>query len=714
MKAIRWQVPFVSIGGTNYRVDIYDEGYVGNPVQLLAGDTPFTTDEDSSDDYFCPIRTQSGTLQVCTDIPEQTDYPNGGTLNLEDLLPSNNIERPVRLINVDADKIEWQGFLSCEAYSQQYTAIPQIISFPVISVLEAMDSVRLNYNTVTGINLIRRHIYRTLREIDVQTGMPDSFTDIYYSRSAWNIWRRQIDATSLYDLNERSNASSTTYVVDGMSCKKILEMLCTYMGWTCREQGTAIYFQRLGEDMGMYHVPFNIFGGLNNVWIESQEIVPVQVSEMEELEWMGDNHKRSVRQGAKSVAVEAKIEKYEFGMGLPEYPTEDVVHATHDRFESYVCRDINFNNMLSFYYYTVRIGNNGSHISVMGDSDLVGAYSDCVLYPGCDMDQQYMTFYSDQTAHPYGLTKRIGPFFAKVKYGAAEDWEDGLYITAINEMYATDDPRPIVFKMSSIAPRLLRDGSLEFSMIALSTLDNGINLYPFTGIAFVKIKFGNQYWNGTDWTTTDSFCELDFSITDEESGAKKMTLPINTIMSGEVTIEVCGCIKGGNTLPSGDGLPYYDLYITELSLEYKQPEYVIESDRDANHYYRALDTHFRDDISISTDFASRLNNILSPSLILRADYYATPLTLLAYVTPNGTEQTRPEIDLLNRMADFYSAARQTVELEVAHPATPLPLLKLNGIGDGKQYIPISESRDWHMEKSDLTCIEVPSEPPAES
>ena len=134
MKAIRWQVPFVSIGGTNYRVDIYDAGYVGNPVQLLAGDTPFTTDEDSSDDYFYPIRTQSSTLQVCTDIPEQTDYPNGGTLNLEDLLPSNNIERPVRLINVDADKIEWQGFLSCEAYSQQYTAIPQINSFPVISV----------------------------------------------------------------------------------------------------------------------------------------------------------------------------------------------------------------------------------------------------------------------------------------------------------------------------------------------------------------------------------------------------------------------------------------------------------------------------------------------------------------------------------------------------------------------------------------------------
>jgi hypothetical protein len=43
---------------------------------------------------------------------------------------------------------------------------------------------------------------------------------------------------------------------------------------------------------------------------------------------------------------------------------------------------------------------------------------------------------------------------------------------------------------------------------------------------------------------------------------------------------------------------------------------------------------------------------------------------------------------------------------VAHPtAAPLPLLKLNGINDGKVYLPLSESRDWQTDVCKLTCFE---------
>ena len=67
-KQVRWQIPFVSRLGTAYRVDIYDEGYTGTPVQLLGGTSPFTTSENDSDDYFEPIRPQTGTIEVCTNL----------------------------------------------------------------------------------------------------------------------------------------------------------------------------------------------------------------------------------------------------------------------------------------------------------------------------------------------------------------------------------------------------------------------------------------------------------------------------------------------------------------------------------------------------------------------------------------------------------------------------------------------------------------------
>ena len=83
-------------------------------------------------------------------------------------------------------------------------------------------------------------------------------------------------------------------------------------------------------------------------------------------------------------------------------------------------------------------------------------------------------------------------------------------------------------------------------------------------------------------------------------------------------------------------------------------------------------------------------------------------TTLGYGT-TYVVQRRPEMDLLNRLAAYYGAARQRLELEVAHPtAAPLPLLKLNGINDGKVYLPLSESRDWQTGVCKLTCFETPT------
>ena len=142
-KAIKWQIPFASLSGTLYRLDIYAEADgtwdTTNPTQLQPGDTPFTTEEDSSEDFFAPIRTQTGSIQVCT------RKPDGTMLTLDEILPANNIDHPVRLINLsNSNAIEWQGFLSCEAYSQNYTSIPENLTLSVISVLEAMDSVQLD------------------------------------------------------------------------------------------------------------------------------------------------------------------------------------------------------------------------------------------------------------------------------------------------------------------------------------------------------------------------------------------------------------------------------------------------------------------------------------------------------------------------------------------------------------------------------------------
>lgn len=751
MKAIRWQVPFVSIGGTNYRVDIYDEGYVGNPVQLLAGDTPFTTDEDSSDDYFCPIRTQSGTLQVCTDIPEQTDYPNGGTLNLEDLLPSNNIERPVRLINVDADKIEWQGFLSCEAYSQQYTAIPQFVSFPVISVLEAMDSVRISTKRVKGINLIRRHIYMAIIEIDQQIGMTPLFTDIFYSRASWNIWIKQIDASSLYSMKEYSNENSITYIEDGMSCKDVLIAICTYMGWTCREQGTAIYFQRLGEENSMYHItPVYHFGYTG--FYQKQEIIQLVTGNIDDFDWMGDNHKRSIKQGARSVEVIAKLKKYDIHLSLPEFPFGEI-SAFYKKYNIdnswlYIVANLDeqaYSNLF-FKYYKGTINIPGNIQQYDGETNLEDVLSRMIAGSNNTIDEINMGTASQP---PYRAVVAAGAFLSQTAYENQDQTThsptDGLYCVWMPQVWDTDshyDPSTgyyyntdvftnldYIFKMSTPLPVTMIGGFIRLNASMTHIIYQYENYSDFGKFykktddwndkLYMHIRVGDKYWNGSAWTTAVSKIWVNTEGTNFKNNwspsmgieeTDGFLIPISNILQGEVEIALYCPIKAED---------HSFMFLAETFFSRLDLDYIIDdsllTDRSENHYFRLLDTYFRDDISVSAEFASNTNNKPSPSIILEPDESYTPLTTLPYVMQGDViERRRPEIDLLNRMADFYSAARQTVELEVAHPATPLPLLKLNGIGDGKQYIPLAESRDWIMEKSTLTCIEVPSEPPAES
>ena len=134
--AVKYKIEFESNAGVKYRVEINDPTYSGTPIALQGGATPFTTEEDSTDDFFAPIRTSTGTLNIVDD---------GSIPNLmEQIVPTNNVQKAVRLMRYDDTEedyvVEWQGFLSCEAYEQEFTDRTKEISINCNSVLQAMES----------------------------------------------------------------------------------------------------------------------------------------------------------------------------------------------------------------------------------------------------------------------------------------------------------------------------------------------------------------------------------------------------------------------------------------------------------------------------------------------------------------------------------------------------------------------------------------------
>ena len=161
-----------------------------------------------------------------------------------------------------------------------------------------------------------------------------------------------------------------------------------------------------------------------------------------------------------------------------------------------------------------------------------------------------------------------------------------------------------------------------------------------------------------------------------------------------------------------------ETFFSKLDVDYLINNNSLLSDRSQNHYFRLLGTNFSDEISVDTDLASSLNNQPSPSIIRIGTGAGQAMTMLNYGSTESPDLRRPEVDLLNRLATYYGAARQTLDLITKHPVVNnapavLPLLKLNGINDGKVYLPLSESRDWRTDECTLKCFETP-ETPSES
>lgn len=747
-KAIKWQIPFASISGTLYRLDIYAEGYTGDPIQLTAGETPFVTEEDSSEDFFAPIRTQSGSIQVCT------RKPDGTMLTLDEILPANNIDHPVLLMNIDttpSPTIEWQGFLSCEAYDQDYTGIPQILQLPVISVLEAMASVEMDQTKLSGLNTVGSTINQLLEIFIAEAGV-SYFTEYYVPTIARgrNIVSKYIDATVLFEQKEYNNENSTTYIVSGLSLKDCLSRIATYMGWIVREQGIALYFMDADEMSGYnrrYHQGQITPGGqVIHRWMADMSDTSIVVGYIASMQWRGTDHKRTVSQGAKSVEVVAKLEKYGLNMGLPEFPygnVEDYYWKFHWNDWIYIVASLNtsaYSNMFFQYFKgTINIPQNIQTYD--GNTTLADVLSRMIAGGNNSLGEINI---ATASSPPFRAIVAAGAFFAQAAYETQEQTahstEDGLYCVWLPQAWNTHshyDPNTgyyyntdvyeelgYIFKMNTPLSTCMINGYLRLSS-AMTHIIYEYENYEDGGY-FVKktsdwndklllhIKVGDKYWNGSQWTTTQAKVWIDIEGTNFKKNwipsmpvveTDGFLIPINGVMRGQVEIAIYSPIHAMD-----QGFQFLaETFFSKLDVDYLVNENSLLSDRGENHYFRLLGTNFRDEISVGTDLASTLNNQPSPSLIMNSETEA--MTELNYGTDQVPDMRRPEVDLLNRLAEYYQAARQRLSLIVEHPtAAPLPLLRLNGISpDNRKYLPLSESRDWREETCTLKCFEVPDD-----
>ena len=684
MKKIHWKIFFASaIDKKKYRVDIYQEGYTGFPVTLLAGSSPFNTEEDNNPDLFNPIRTQSGTLQVCTAFPG-----GGGLLKVQDILPSNNTDCPVVLVELNngEEEVVWQGFLSCEAYSQDYIGIAQELSLSLISVLEAMDSVEINMAELSGVQTIGTILGHLVHKINEHAVAP--FT-LYVGGIGQQILTRYADTALFYEKEERDTENGTEIIMQGVAVKEALSKIATYMGWCVREQGTAIYMQTAGIDASVV--------SLDNVAITSN------MRNIADLEWRGTGHSISSYQGAKSVSVVADLRPSEAEIDIPQFPrgeylvgknavkhtegetTTDVVVPTYASTNQsldgcYIKNWLFIYDPNILYQYTM------TQEGTMRD-----VWNNSAIKDGT----RYFTIEGDVPPPTYLGAFMVRAFNSAIDFNltglcmVGRWWTDFLLRDQSYFIPAEDYAIRLVSKewLSARSGRLrMKLGARDISNIIP---DSNLSSSESNPLQFaIGIRWGNKFLQH-DFKTWGTSFNSPLQVSEE------LDVDISEYNSGVISLYIYPMTPRHQ----------WTVLFTEASLIYEDTSIDIYN-RGANRYFEAIKVNFRDEVEISTDFASNLNNPPSSSILLNSNPTNgyDPLVYLPFMLQEE-KRIRPEEHLLGRMVNHYKQPRTMLKLEVATPDTPLALLRLNGINDGKMYLPLAASIDWQRDICQLHCYE---------
>lgn len=136
----RWTLPFVSLNGTECRVDIYKKNYTGSEVITLTGcAVPIEWSEDDDEDLLNVIRAKTGTLNVIEE--------NYG--DLQELYPSLSTDHYIEVYygreyddeddTVGRAKLVFVGFMRAQTFENDWVSGPRELSFNITSPLGLLD-----------------------------------------------------------------------------------------------------------------------------------------------------------------------------------------------------------------------------------------------------------------------------------------------------------------------------------------------------------------------------------------------------------------------------------------------------------------------------------------------------------------------------------------------------------------------------------------------
>lgn len=671
----QWQIKFCSLRTeTVYTVSVIKsestEAEEDVVVPLLGGSQPFVTDEDDDEDFFMPVRTQSGYLTI---VDTGVDR-NGDPFDWRELLPSTDVDRPILVTNSSGD-IVWAGFMQAQNFSGVLFERPQERKFPVQCYLSSLSRVDIRPNAFGNDNL--QSFARLL--IHIMAHIPnETFGNIYVQGgNDVKTW-----LTRKFDwMVFGGTMDDTGSLVSKYTALDALTNMCTYWGWTARTSGLDLYLlspdddtepdiAKIGQDELLH-----LAAGDTSVAIEIVQPQELQIAD----EFAGTDNTDAQMRGPNTASITANVGDIDSKMFYC-YPDFVSKQMYDEGFEPTQFRNLYYTPGWKEYY--------------------------------CDT----FTGHSHYWPKMFRLMKVAAGIFRPEETHPVihfEAWDNRIEIT-----YQTKKAHLYDRGNFELKGELYLDGE---------RISKELENHPEIGAAWMYMSMGigmtldSCVWynassgTGDPWSTTEVRVKVCLGGNGEimwcspSNGSYSNKITIKKPKKGYIWLRFYGSDMNEEDCKLIDG---FDL--SGFSLEYSpvdDPSRFIDPARhDSREYTAKNDNVLHDTWSTDCIFATENYMKFGPGPVLNPDlgYFAGwNYTEHREAQPeHGTGDTYPEQHLVDRVASFWSRARRKIDCELIYnPAkviSPLTPIRV----DGTKLHPLSISRDWREDVVSITAIEL--------
>lgn len=699
---IKWTIAFQSVGGTDYTVNILQNGFTGTAKRLQPAESPFTINESRSDDYFEPIRTQSGYIRIINDA---TDL-DGNTFSYKELIATNDTSHMVKVMS--GQTLVWIGFIKPVVLTSTLFGYRNEVEIPVQCPLAVLQTINLKFGNSNTFPTMAQIFHMFFSRLDIAWGNLYLTANINHSS---NYKFPDLNAcVNMFNFSDNEDPTmSPGYTFDNYSCEwedetrigEILEKICKFFGWSLYTRGLNIYLIAPGLIHDYYEIPFSSLSSILTARTIQAGATPTDI---EDLSYKSANHNEEYLQGYRKIKITANANSDDLVMDpfLKDLDYEGFGFYTFvGNTVRYYCAQAWLQNPAQehrIFNHNVRIFTNPASSGDAEKFNILCWYDTWKAGPSND--------------YPYYLRGDVKNSF-NLKQGTNVYVRSGEPSTPTTRAQLEDQT---VLAITTLQEVLIPESS---QLCIYAGVKVGIN--PTTGNRtsyddYIRayLRIGNKWWNGNmnEWSDQMSTFKMYCNDNDELLTTKAIYNQA-TLNDSALYPDAKGYIIQ-NASPAKRGVLEFGILnyphnrntlyfmVTDFNIRCVVSDITVTpQNKEEQEYEDVASLEFQDDLSVSLDMASGTKNLFGKGQLYNSTATGERVTGFSYV---GESSKAPEQHLLDNMKRVFGQLRHRMSIEVAENAVhanPLTRFSYNG----KNYIMQCASHDYANDKMVLTLIE---------